>query len=1309
MSDGAMIATAFLSSFPGEVFVVSQNGFIEWSNQSSDARNGTEAPVDRGSLDEVLPFETTTGLIGYFKGNNTVFNAPASGTVRFEVEVTRKDDRRVLCEVSSWPLRSEAGSARWVVHVTEKSAIRTGQERARLAETIDARPQSPVRSKPRTSATAGFEVRGEQRELAKALLDSRTAEHATTEALTTALICGETSVWSVCPELDEAWMPDECFRQLGYEPGDFIPDDKGWRGLIHPDDAVRVAAMMKKLVLDQSDVFDSEHRVRHKDGSYHWYRTVARKIDRSDRGLPFLISGAFTCIDRIKEDARQLAAALLDAEASHKRTREHQELLRTSGLCAGVGHFSVCPDLGEGWTPDETYRLFGFEPDEFSSSETGWRSNIHPDDLPSAVEAMEDLKAGRSDLYSREHRRRHKDGSYHWYRAICRRVDRSDKGLPYLLAGAIICIDDMKEKELRLQEVASQARNAHHRLDTLADNAPGALFEYRKDDTGRVTLPYFSAKLPSLFGVSRETLETDGSATLTHVPASARPEIAQATEKSRNDGTPFEVRIPVEHPEKGLRWLAVSSIPFPQPDGSTIWFGTVFDVTEQDNLRRAAEAAAKDLRAEHNRMLTMAENVPGAIFEWQRSPDGRSRFTFFSGSLPGIVGLPGETLAHDGGAIYALVVSDDVVPLQEAIHQSEATMSRFQTKFRLAHPEHGLRWISFSASPFRRDDGALVWYGHALDITERIQAKLREIEASEAVHRAHERLATIASIAPVGLYELRCFPDGLVTIPYASPSFSELLGRPHEDCGRETTTSDLLGNIHPDDRPGFVRAGDIDLAEPHNQRLRVRHPLRGDIWLANSATSKTQADGSVIWTGALYDVTADVRREAELREAHRVAEVMRNENERQALHDGLTGLPNRRFYDQVLSHRIAEAKSGHQRDCVLIRIDLDHFKYVNDTLGHEAGDMVLVRVADVLRATLRGGDFFARIGGDEFSVILAPGQTLSHGREIVERIQTHLSEPLMFEGRQCRFGASFGIATTDDLAATGTEIQLFADAALYRAKNAGRNRLEFFTPELHLNLQTDRQLAIEVQEGLDRDEFVPFFQAQVSGRDGRLCGVETLLRWRHPARGLLLPSAFMHVAEQLRVVPEIDGIMMEKTRAALSGWRREGLTIPKISFNVSSGRMHDPDVVRAARAIADDQTRVTFELLESILVEEESEVFRFHLDAIRDAGIDIEIDDFGSGHASIIGLMQIAPSALKIDRRIVAPVAEDLRSKNLVRAIVEIAETLHISTVAEGVETEAQANVLRNLGCDVLQGFLFSLPLSAEDFPFSIRNLRKVA
>jgi len=568
----------------------------------------------------------------------------------------------------------------------------------------------------------------------------------------------------------------------------------------------------------------------------------------------------------------------------------------------------------------------------------------------------------------------------------------------------------------------------------------------------------------------------------------------------------------------------------------------------------------------------------------------------------------------------------------------------------------------------------------------------------EAARAAHERLRSIADNAPAGIFVFRPTPDGSGEFAYTSAKFDDLVGRPkqREDEVRKAT----FALIHPDDRPEFlasVTASARSLTHWHH-RFRVQHPDRGTRWVSGAATPKLDEDGSVSFTGVIYDVTKDVEREAALATAHKLAEKMRQENERLALYDGLTGLPNRRYYDKVVATRRHEARTGHgPKGCVLIRIDLDHFKYVNDTLGHEAGDKVLCRVGEVLHDSIRDGDFASRIGGDEFSVILGGGSTEDDAMAIVERIQASLAEPLLYDGRHCRFGASFGIAKTDNMLELGADLQLFADAALFRAKARGRNRMEFFTPELRQSILNDRRLAAEIQDGLENDEFLPYFQPQMCAHKERLVGVETLLRWRHPTRGLLAPDSFMHVAEQLRVVPEIDRIMMEKARRSLDRWRASGLVVPKISFNVSSGRMHEPDVVSGALAIANGATKVTFELLESILVEEESDAFRFHLEMIREAGIDIEIDDFGSGHASIIGLTEISPSALKIDQRLVFPVVQDVRARNLVCAIVEIAETLGINTIAEGVETKDHANILRALGCDVLQGYLFSEPLSEND------------
>ncbi|ARC89813.1 PAS domain-containing protein [Rhodovulum sp. MB263] len=1019
-------------------------------------------------------------------------------------------------------------------------------------------------------------LKANEARLAEALAAAETARNearASEQMLRTAAICGEMGAWSICAARGEAWMTDEGFQLLGYAPGEFVPDDAGWRALCHPDDLPAATAAMRAVTEGRAEVYDRDQRLRHKDGSYHWYRTVARMIDRSGEGLPLLVAGAHTCIDRQKQNETRLSEALVAAETARIESQTREEMLRTSALCSGIAHWVVCPATGEGWIPDGTYGLLGYAPGAFPHRNGCWRGLIHAEDCAEAVALMHDLLDGRSETYAHEHRLLHADGSYHWYRAVARRVRRSAAGQPDLIAGALVSIDHVKENERRLAEAAEVARLASERLNTLADNAPGALFVFRISSGGQFDLPYFSAKLPGLMGLSRADIETDARALMTRVDPEHIHALRQAISTSRRGLTPFEMRLRVCRPEGGFRWLLVASL------------------------------------------------------------------------------------------------------------------------------------------PFSREDGAVVWYGNVFDITDRLEAERRASDAAEEVRRAHERLSSVAMIAPVGLYEFRRQPDGSIDFPYTTPKFEDIMGLTREELDRRG--GDVLLRVDPEDLPGVLdsiedSARDLTL---WSQRFRIRHPERGLIWLSGASAPRRQEDGTILWAGALHDVTGDVQREAELRQAHQLAEEMRAENERQALHDGLTGLPNRRFYDRVLNARIEAARAGQgPRDCVLIRIDLDHFKYVNDTLGHEAGDRVLIRVAEVLRRVLRSVDFVARIGGDEFSILLGAGMDQDNAREVVERVQKVLSRPLTYEGRLCRFGASFGIAHTGDVSEMGAELQLFADAALYRAKAGGRNRMEFFTADLHRNILNDRRIAVELHEALERDEFVPFFQPQIAAEDGHLVGAETLLRWRHPEKGLLCPNDFMHVAEQLRIVPEIDRIMMRKARSALERWQSQGLVLPKISFNVSSGRMHDPDVVSLARSMGGGGTRVTFELLESILVEEESDAFRFHLDQIREAGIDIEIDDFGSGHASIIGVMEIAPQALKIDRRIVRPVACDMRSRNLVRAIIEIAETLGIATVAEGVETEEQARILRSIGCNVFQGYLFSYPLSEDDFlAFARADLKKRA
>ncbi|MEO0829352.1 MAG: EAL domain-containing protein, partial [Pseudomonadota bacterium] len=571
---------------------------------------------------------------------------------------------------------------------------------------------------------------------------------------------------------------------------------------------------------------------------------------------------------------------------------------------------------------------------------------------------------------------------------------------------------------------------------------------------------------------------------------------------------------------------------------------------------------------------------------------------------------------------------------------------------------------------------------------------------------AHRRLATIAKVAPVGLYELCKTPEGQSHFPFFNDRFLEFAGAISEDQeGREKAAFNL---VLPADRPGTRAALDASALtlQPFKRRFSTLQSDGSLKWLNVVSEPRRHGDGSVVWTGAVLDITADVEREDALREARVKAEQIQAENEWHALHDGLTSLPNRRYFDQSFAERLSAAEQDGPKDVILIRLDLDHFKHVNDTLGHEAGDMVLVRVADVLRACSRIGDFAARIGGDEFSILMAPGTPEDEARQVIARMRAKLEEPFHYNGRLCRYGSSFGMAMTDDVAKTRDDLHLFADTALYRAKDLGRNQLQLFTPGMHRELVRGRSLAQEIHNALETQQFEPYFQPQISATTGDLVGAEVLLRWNHPTYGVLAPGDFMQVATQLGVVADLDRIMMEETKDVLHRLMQRGIALPKVSLNVSSGRMHDPSVVEMAKSIAALDVKVAFELLESILIEAESDVFRFHLDLLREAGVEIEIDDFGSGHASILGVMESSATALKIDRRLISPLEHDELTQSLVRAIIEIAEALEIRTIAEGVETNAQREILRDLGCDVLQGYLFSKPIREAQLAEFVQSLR---
>ncbi|ARE39081.1 diguanylate cyclase/phosphodiesterase (GGDEF & EAL domains) with PAS/PAC sensor(s) [Rhodovulum sp. P5] len=1066
-----------------------------------------------------------------------------------------------------------------------------------------------------------------------------------------------------------------------------------WLGQYHPADRVMVGCQMERHLSGKAALFDVEARARHANGRWIWVRDVGRVRTRTKAGEPEWIAG--------------LRRDISSRKRWEARLRRSEELLSRAGMLAGLGSWEVDLRSGEVYWSDETCRIHGTPPGHRPTLEEGIKYYA-PEARP-IVEAAVEAGMTNGTPWDFELPLIRADGKRVWVRAVGE-VTLED-GKPVRLNGAFQDISNRKENERRLAEAAEEAQRARDRLNTLADNVPGALFEHREAASGEVDLPYFSARLPDLLGVPREVIEADGAAAAANIDPGDLGPLGEEIRRTRDTLSPLDFRYRLNHPEKGQRWMHLSSIPFRQPDGAVIWHGSVFDVTEQELASRQLSEALEELRITHERLNTVAEHVPGALFEYRREADGRTWFPYFTHEFTKLLGVSEEALRDDGATVFHNIPQQETEEILAKLERSIPDMARVEFRHRVVVAGEETRWLNVWAAPFAHPDGSIAWFGKSVDVTERLAMEARAEEASAEVSRAHSRLNSIADIAPVGLFEFRRLPGGGHDFPYTSARFNDLLGFSRAEI--ERLRGDILARIDEADRSPFLASLDesAQTLSQWSRRFRFHHPQRGLMWLSGAAVPRLEGDGTIVWTGALHDVTGDVEREAELKQAHRLAEKMRAENERLAFHDGLTGLPNRRYFDKVLRQRVQGAYLGvGPRDCALVQIDLDHFKHVNDTLGHEAGDQVLLRVGDVLRECLREGDFAARLGGDEFSVILAASTPRSVAKEIVENLRSRLSEPFQYRGCPCRISASFGIVHAPDVTLLEEELQLFADAALYRAKESGRNRLEFHAAELTSALRDDRHLAAELQEALEQGQFIPYFQPQVSALDGRLEGVETLVRWNHPKRGILAPGAFMRMAEHLRIVPEIDRTMMEEACKSMRRWRQQGLVIPKISFNVSAGRMHDPSILDAVAEMNQCETQLALELVESIRIEEEGSIFRKHLDLLREAGVDIEIDDFGSGHTSIIGLMQVEPSALKIDRRIVAPVADNFRASDLVRSIVQMAQTLGVATIAEGVETQEQADTLRALGCNVLQGFLFSPPLSEDDLAaFALGHEKRLA
>ena len=517
-------------------------------------------------------------------------------------------------------------------------------------------------------------------------------------------------------------------------------------------------------------------------------------------------------------------------------------------------------------------------------------------------------------------------------------------------------------------------------------------------------------------------------------------------------------------------------------------------------------------------------------------------------------------------------------------------------------------------------------------------------------------------------------------IRYQTPSIGWVLGLP---------PASLIGRpirdlVHPDDVETFDRylteVAQASAMQASSTRVRMRH--HDGTWrfletAGNNLLHDAAVNGIVLTARDVSD-----RRELEERLHH------------QAYHDSLTGLPNRAMFLERV--RVASAQTD-GRSLGVLFIDLDNLKIVNDSSGHEGGDALLMAVATRLKDVSGPGDTAARLGGDEFALLLVGSDTASDAPAIAAQLLTTLTEPVVIGGRSIRPSASIGVATSDSVP-SAKDLVRAADAAMYGAKKAGKGRVEVFQEHHHAAEMARQQLRADLQQALDEDQFVVHYQPIVDLVTGGIAYFEALLRWEHPTRGMLGPADFIPLAEESDLILSIGRSVLEKACRHASSWQRSGSggSGVKVSVNISARQFHDSllvsEVEAALSASGLDPRLLTLELTETMLLQDTAITTR-RMTGLRDLGVTLALDDFGTGYSSLSYLRRLPINILKMDKSFLDHVPGDPQDEAVVRAIVDLGNTLDLQLVAEGVETAEQAAALANLGCPFGQGYYFARPL----------------
>jgi PAS domain S-box-containing protein len=845
--------------------------------------------------------------------------------------------------------------------------------------------------------------------------------------------------------------------------------------------------------------------------------------------------------------------------------------------------------------------------------------------------------------------------------------------LPLAVCALVLQHRRVRRLSTLVQRGAEAERTALRRLSRFVASTPGYFYTVSLLPDGGAALPFVSAGMHDIFGLQPGDVEHNATRLLSAIHPDDYAAIRQAMAESARTLAPMQGEFRIRHPEKGVRWLEARSLPQREPDGATLWHGFAHDITERKRLQVLLQRRERSYR-------TLVENLPDPLFRY----DEQCRRTYVSPAAERLTGKPAMELVGMTPDDVPLANGAENERLQANIRQVLATGKHVVDELEYCPPDGRPRHFQNHYGPELTADGKVAGVlCIARDISElkRLEALLRKRE---------QEFRALVENSPdiISRYDLDC------RRVYTNPRGVASLGG---DIAR------ILGST-PADFPGgeagarYLEAIRDVIAQGTERSLELQWPTGGP-----GTCLHVRICPEFDHRGRVSQVLAIGRDITEIDEYRRVIH-------RQAFSDALTGLPNR----TMLSDRIRQAIANgarYDQQFGLMMLDLDHFKEINDTMGHLAGDELLCMAAQRLQASVRRCDTVARLGGDEFSVarlggdefsVLLPNMRKGDDLAIVAgKILHELSQPFVVDGQELFISCSIGIALYPDDSTGIDALYKYADSAMYHAKQMGRNNFQFYQPEFTRRSQERLELEAALRRARQKGELALYYQPQIDLQTGAIVSAEALLRWRRSGHDLVPPDRFIPVAEACGLIVHIGEWVLQAACEDAVRWNRDLARPVRVAVNLSTRQFVRNDLAGSVRRIlAETGCRpewLELEITESLLLEDSHDVAAT-LETLHGMGLSISIDDFGTGYSALSYLNRFPVSQLKIDRSFVHDVPERRDKCELVKAMLSIAAALRLETVAEGVETAAQAEYLMAHGCRLAQGYLFGKPMPLADF-----------